>query len=47
MLTAHSKHATNKATLPQIFVNGEYKGTTADLDEWNEFGELKANLGAQ
>jgi len=42
----HSK-CENKQTLPQVFKDGEYKGTAADIDEWNEFGELKMNLGVQ
>jgi len=37
-MKAHSK-AEVPTTLPQIFLNGEYKGLTADIDEWNEFGE--------
>lgn len=43
-LACVSSQAATKSVLPQIFLNGAYKGTTADIDEWNEFGELKDNL---
>jgi glutaredoxin-related protein len=31
--------------LPQIFSEGEFKGLCEQLDEANEFGELKKFLG--
>lgn len=34
-----------KKELPQIFIDGKYKGQCDDLDEANEFGELKQFLG--
>lgn len=39
-LHQHSKHA-NKIILPQVFVDGEYVGSCVEIDEANEYGELK------
>jgi glutaredoxin len=42
---AHSK-APNKTAIPQVFLNGTFKGVASEIEEWNEFGELKDNLSA-
>ncbi|KAJ3165014.1 hypothetical protein HK101_000321 [Irineochytrium annulatum] len=36
-----------KKTLPQIFVEGEFKGTLEELDEANEDGRVKEFLGVE
>jgi len=39
-LHKHSKHE-NKITLPQVFLDGEYIGSKDEIEEANEYGELK------
>jgi len=42
-LHSHSKHD-KKITLPQVFLDGEYIGSKDEIEEANEYGELKELL---
>lgn len=42
---AYMQEKSGKNVLPQIFVDGEYKGLCEELDEANEFGETHQWLG--
>ncbi|KAI8927948.1 thioredoxin-like protein [Entophlyctis helioformis] len=42
---AYMQAKSGKAVIPQIFVDGEYKGTCEELDEANENGEGRQWLG--
>jgi len=39
-LHKHSKHD-NKIKLPQVFIDGQYVGSKDEIEEANEYGELK------
>lgn len=43
LMISKSKSATPRVT-PQLFLNGEYVADFKQVDEWNEYEELKQNL---
>ena len=43
-LHAHSKAEKGKVSLPQLFLNGEYLASKDEIEEANEYGEIKELL---